>query len=34
VDDPETLGDDEKYRRRVEKVRKISERHLRPLPPG
>jgi ribose 5-phosphate isomerase B len=30
----EFLGDDEKYRRRVEKVRQISERHLRPLPPG
>ena len=26
------LGDEEKYRRRVEKVREISERHLRPLP--
>jgi ribose 5-phosphate isomerase B len=30
----EFLGDDEKYRRRVDKVREISERHLRPLPPG
>jgi ribose 5-phosphate isomerase B len=28
------LGDVEKYRRRVDKVREISERHLKPLPPG
>jgi ribose 5-phosphate isomerase B len=28
------LGDVEKYRRRVDKVREISERHLRPLPRG
>jgi ribose 5-phosphate isomerase B len=26
--------DEEKYRRRVAKVREISERHLAPLPPG
>ena len=30
----EYLGDVAKYRRRVDKVREISERHLRPLPPG
>ena len=30
----EFLGDVDKYRRRVDKVRAISERHLRPLPPG
>ena len=28
------LGEVDKYRRRVDKVREISERHLRPLPPG
>jgi ribose 5-phosphate isomerase B len=28
------LGDVDRYRRRVDKVREISERHLRPLPPG
>ena len=28
------LGDVDKYRRRVDKVREISERHLKPLPPG
>ena len=28
------LGDVDKYRRRVDKVREISERHLRPLPPA
>jgi ribose 5-phosphate isomerase B len=28
------LGDVAKYRRRVDKVREISERHLKPLPPG
>ena len=30
----EYLGDVDKYRRRVDKVREISERHLRPLPGG
>jgi ribose 5-phosphate isomerase B len=30
----EFLGDEEKYRRRVDKVRAISERHLKPLPPA
>jgi ribose 5-phosphate isomerase B len=30
----EYLGQVDKYRRRVDKVREISERHLRPLPPG
>jgi ribose 5-phosphate isomerase B len=30
----EFLGDVDKYRRRVDKVREISERHLRPLPPA
>ncbi|HEX2374958.1 MAG TPA: RpiB/LacA/LacB family sugar-phosphate isomerase [Actinomycetota bacterium] len=30
----EFLGDVDRYRRRVDKVREISERHLRPLPPG
>ncbi|HSO55375.1 MAG TPA: RpiB/LacA/LacB family sugar-phosphate isomerase [Actinomycetes bacterium] len=30
----EYLGDVGKYRRRVDKVREISERHLRPLPPA
>jgi ribose 5-phosphate isomerase B len=28
----EFLGGEEKYKRRVEKVREISQRHLRPLP--
>jgi ribose 5-phosphate isomerase B len=28
------LGHDEKYRRRVDKVREISERHLKQVPPG
>ena len=28
------LGDVDKYCRRVDKVREISERHLRPLPPA
>jgi ribose 5-phosphate isomerase B len=28
------LGEVDKYRRRVDKVRAISERHLRPLPPA
>jgi ribose 5-phosphate isomerase B len=28
------LGDVDKYRRRVDKVREISERHLKPLPPA
>jgi ribose 5-phosphate isomerase B len=28
------LGEVDKYRRRVDKVREISERHLRPLPPA
>jgi ribose 5-phosphate isomerase B len=27
------LGDVDRYRRRVDKVREISERHLKPLPP-
>jgi ribose 5-phosphate isomerase B len=30
----EFLGDVDNYRRRVDKVREISERHLRPLPPA
>jgi ribose 5-phosphate isomerase B len=30
----EFLGDVDRYRRRVDKVREISERHLRPLPPA
>ena len=30
----EYLGDVAKYRRRVDKVREISERHLRPSPPA
>jgi ribose 5-phosphate isomerase B len=28
------LGDEEKYKRRVDKVREISERHLKRLPPA
>ena len=28
------LGEVDKYRRRVDKVREITERHLRPLPPA
>ena len=30
----EFLGHVDRYRRRVDKVREISERHLRPLPPA
>lgn len=32
--DTEYLAGEEKYARRVDKVRELSERHLRPLPPG
>ncbi|MGB7791112.1 MAG: RpiB/LacA/LacB family sugar-phosphate isomerase, partial [Terrimicrobiaceae bacterium] len=28
----EFLGSEEKYKRRVDKVREISEKHLKPLP--
>lgn len=30
----EFLAGDEKYQRRVDKIREISEQHLRPLPPA